>query len=159
MPNIRTTRPEMPGYGLPSDERGLRPWSWAEQILHEGHNYWVATVRPDGRPHAMPVWAVWHGGALWFSTGGRSRKAKNLAERPDCSVSTERGTSAVVLEGRATRLPASEAPAALPALYLAKYREGYPPDSPIFCVRPRVVFGFSEAASEFGETATRWLFE
>ena len=36
MPTIRATRPVMPGYGLPSGERGLRPWSWAEEILREG---------------------------------------------------------------------------------------------------------------------------
>ena len=159
MPTIRATRPVMPGYGLPSGEQGLRPWSWAEEILRDGHNYWVATVRPGGRAHTMPVWAVWHAGALWFSTGSESRKAKNLAARPDCSIATERGTSAVVLEGRAARLASTDAPAELPALYLAKYREGYPPTSPIFCVRPGIVFGFSEAASEFGETATRWLFD
>ncbi len=159
MATIRATRPHMPGYGLPSEATGLRPWSWGEAILREGHNYWVATVRPDGRPHAMPVWAVWHAGALWFSTGSGSRKAKNLAARPDCSVATERGTGAVVLEGRASRLAASEAPAEISALYAAKYREGYPEGSPLFCIRPRVVFGFSEANGEFGETATRWVFE
>jgi hypothetical protein len=48
----------MPGYGVagPTGGRGLLPWSWAEGRLTKSHDYWVATVRQDGRPHLMPVW-------------------------------------------------------------------------------------------------------
>lgn len=154
----RATRPHMPGYGLPEGDQGLRPWSWAEQILADGHNYWVATVRPDGRPHAMPVWAVWLDGALWFSTGAESRKARNLAARAECSVGTERGPNAVIVEGAATRLAAADAPPGVAAAYGRKYGGGYPGDSPLFRVAPRVAFGFSEEADAFGESATRWVF-
>jgi hypothetical protein len=156
---VRATRPRMPGYGLPEGEAGLRPWSWGEAVVREAHNYWVATAGADGRPHVMPVWAVWHDGALWFSTGSGSRKARNLTERAECSVGAERGTDAVVVEGVAQRIPATAAPAEVARLYAAKYDGGYPDDSLVFRVAPRVVFGFSEAAAEFGETATRWVFE
>jgi hypothetical protein len=149
----------MPGYGLPADERSLEPWSWGEQILRDSHNYWVATARADGRPHLMPVWAVWHDGALWFSTGGESRKARNLALRAECSVGAERGPDSVIVEGAAVRLDAVKAPVHVGRLYTAKYRDGFPGDSPLFRVEPRVAFGFSEAADEFAETATRWTFE
>jgi hypothetical protein len=40
----------------------------------------VATVRPDGRPHVMPVWAVWDQGLLWFSSSLGSRKSHNSAD-------------------------------------------------------------------------------
>lgn len=156
---IRATRPHMPGYGLLLSEGSLRPWSWAEEILLAGHNYWVATAAPDGRPHAMPVWGVWHEFEFWFSTGGASRKARNLAARAECSVGTERGANAVIVEGGATRLAAGDVPAEIARLYVEKYGGGYPEDSPLFRVAPRVVFGFSEAAAEFAETATRWVFE
>jgi hypothetical protein len=156
---VRATRPHMPGYGLPEDERALRPWSWGEEILRSGHNYWVATARVDGRPHAMPVWAVWHDGALWFSTGGESRKARNLAARADCSIGTESGSNAVIVEGAAEWVAAADAPPEVARLYRDKYGGAYPDSSPVFRVPPRVAFGFSEAADEFGETATRWLFE
>jgi hypothetical protein len=149
----------MPGYGLPESTQGLKPWSWAEQILRAGHNYWVATARADGRPHVMPVWAVWHDGALWFSTGGESRKAKNLAARPECSAGVEHEANAVIVEGAAERMAASAAPPGLGEIYAAKYGGGYPEDSLVFRIAPRVAFGFSEAAEEFGEVATRWLFE
>jgi len=55
------SRPYMPGYGIhpPDEGSGLLPWSWAEQRLHSSHTFWVVTLWPDGRPHAMPVWGVW----------------------------------------------------------------------------------------------------
>ncbi len=155
----RATRPHMPGYGLPDASAGLAPWSWAEAVLREAHNYWVATAGADGRPHVMPVWALWHDDALWLSTGGESRKARNLAARAECSVGAERGPHAVIVEGVARRLAAAEAPAAVAQAYAAKYGGGYPEDSPLFRIEPRVVFGFSEAADEFGQAATRWVFD
>jgi hypothetical protein len=156
---VRATRPYMPGYGLPQRAEGLRPWSWGERVLCDAHTYWLATAAADGRPHLMPVWAVWCAGALWFSTGAGSRKARNLAAREECRVGAERDTSAVIVEGVAERLASATAPAEVARLYADKYGEGYPPDSPLFRVSPLVAFGFSEAANEFGETATRWLFE
>jgi hypothetical protein len=107
----------------------------------------------------MPVWGVWHERQFWFSTGGASRKARNLAARAECSVGTERGANAVIVEGVATRFAAGEAHSVIGQLYAAKYGGGYPQDSPLFCVAPRVAFGFSEAGDEFAETATRWAFE
>jgi hypothetical protein len=65
MATPRASRPHMPGYGSggPTQGSGLLPWSWAEQRLLASRNYWVATSWPDGRPHVMPVWGVWHDGA------------------------------------------------------------------------------------------------
>lgn len=156
---VRSTRPYMPGYGLPERADGLRPWSWGQQVLRDAHTYWLATAAADGRPHLMPVWAVWCEDALWFSTGSGSRKARNLAVRAECRVGAEQDTSAVIVEGVAERLVVAAAPAELARLYADKYADGYPVDSPLFRVAPRVAFGFSEAVDEFGETATRWVFE
>ena len=71
-------RPHMPGYGiLPAGEGiGLLPWSWAVERLERSHDYWLATVWPDARPHVMPVWGVWREDALWFSSSKTSRKAR-----------------------------------------------------------------------------------
>ena len=81
----------MPGYGVegPEEGSGLLPWSWAEAQLTTSRNFWLATRWPDGRPHAMPVWAVWHARALWFSSSRGSRKARNLAADPRCVLTTE----------------------------------------------------------------------
>ena len=61
----------MPGYGIlgPNQGSGLLPWSWAEERLIASHAYWLSTVRPDGRPHAIPVWGVWFADVVWLSSG------------------------------------------------------------------------------------------
>jgi nitroimidazol reductase NimA-like FMN-containing flavoprotein (pyridoxamine 5'-phosphate oxidase superfamily) len=91
----------MPGYGIvsPDQGNGLLPWTWAEDRLTGSRNFWLATRWPDGRPHVMPVWAVWHAGALWFSSSERSRKARNLAADPRCSLTTEDPLNPIVAEG------------------------------------------------------------
>src|SRR2546426_3425578 len=95
----KTTRPDIPGYGLPKTKKGLVPWKWAEDRLSKSRQYWIATTRPDGRPHVMVVWALWLNGMLYFATGKDSRKARNLFHNPHCTMCTERADEAVILEG------------------------------------------------------------
>ena len=66
----------MPGYGIEDSPDGLLTWDEALRRLVVTRNFWLATVRPDGRPHLMPVWAVWLNEALWFSCSNGSRVAK-----------------------------------------------------------------------------------
>src|SRR3977135_2245662 len=93
----------MPGYGIEGPEvgSGLLPWSWAEAQLVQPRSVWLATRWRKGRPHVMPVWAVWHAGALWLSSSKASRKARNLAADPRCVLTTEDPTNPVVVEGEA----------------------------------------------------------
>src|SRR5436190_21807992 len=99
-------RPYMPGYGiLPETEgTGLLSWSWAVERLTASHDYWLATGDAGGDPHVMPVWGVWLDGALWFSSSRQSRKARNLAARPRCTLTTDNALSPVVIEGEAERI-------------------------------------------------------
>ena len=154
-------RPSMPGYGLaaPDEGDGLLPWSWAEQRLTDARNYWVSTADENGRPHSMPVWAVWVDGALYFSTGRRTRKTRNLSLRPECVVAPESGAEAVVLEGEAEEVADGATRELVAAAYTAKYPMGFPPDEPVFRVRPRRVFGLIETPDRFTRTATRWRFD
>jgi nitroimidazol reductase NimA-like FMN-containing flavoprotein (pyridoxamine 5'-phosphate oxidase superfamily) len=147
----------MPGYGISESAEGLLPWSWVEERIRDSRNYWVASTRPDGRPHLMPVWAVWIDDALFFSTGRTSTKARNLFANPACSVSTERGNEAVILEGsviheedHSVLRPAWDA-------YKAKYDWGLEGES-MFALRPTTAFAFIETAEQFSSTATRWRF-
>lgn len=152
----------MPGYGIldVKDGKGLLPWSWAIKHLSKAHNYWVATTRPNGRPHAMAVWGVWLDNTFYFSTGGRSRKARNLTKNPGCVVCTERADEAVIVEGVASKARASSIPGQVAKEYSRKYKWKLDPkQGPIYAVRPRVVFGFIEASDEFSSAATRWVFE
>src|SRR3954466_5916257 len=91
-------RPYMPGYGVPSDNDGLVPWSWAWERLDANRDYWLATVRPDGRPHLVPVWGVWLEGEFFFSSGAEARKAKNLRSNPHCTLTIENCSQPVMVE-------------------------------------------------------------
>src|SRR5919206_3597441 len=94
------SRPVMPeGYGVPTTDDGLLDWSWATQRLEAARNYWFSTTRPDGRPHAMPAWAVWLDGVLYFEGSPATRRARNLATNPALSVHLESADEVVILEG------------------------------------------------------------
>src|SRR5260370_41118314 len=85
----------------------------------------MVTVWPDRRPHAMPVWRMWHDGAFWFSSSKASRKSKNLGANPRCVVTTEDALNPVVVEGTAQLLSEPEDIAKLLALENAKYEPDY----------------------------------
>lgn len=144
----------MPGYGLAPADDGLLAWSWAEERLAEAHNYWLSTVGPDGAPHAVAVWGLWHNETFLFSTGGASRKARHLERDTRCVVTTERADEAVVVEGQATLVDDAATLERFFTAYQAKYPMGAPTDSPVFAVRPLTVFGFTELG--LPTDATRW---
>lgn len=155
----RATRPGFPsGYGIHTDDAGLLEWNWAAERLVAERQYWLATVRADGRPHLAPVWGVWVDGRFWFGTDAGSVKGCNLERDPRCSVSTESGIETVILEGEAHRRDHAEVPAVVTDAYFEKYDVQLDPAlGPLYEVRPRVAVGFRE--TEFPETATRWSFE
>ena len=150
----------------PGKAKGLLPWKWATDRLEKARTYWLATVRPDGAPHVMPVWGVWFENTFYFSTGDRSRKARNLASNSRCVVTIEVVNEAVtddaeindsvIVEGVADRLTNAKLRRRFGILYEKKYHwdmQGFA--EPVYSVRPRVVFGLG---SKFNETATRWTF-
>jgi hypothetical protein len=155
------SRPHIPGYGI-SDANGgdgLLPWTWARDRLTGSRNYWIATVRADGQPHMMPVWGVWFRDCFYFTTGGDTRKAKNLLDDARCVVSTEDASEAAVVEGEASRVTDSGLLRALGKAYDDKYRWDIESDAnDTWVIRPRVVFGLIEHVDQFGSSATRWTF-
>jgi PPOX class probable F420-dependent enzyme len=159
-PDPAASRPHMPGYGISPTTDGLLPWTWAARRLEEARRYWVATRRPDGAPHLAAVWGVWLDDLFHFSTGGRSRKARNLAADPRCAVTPEQAGESVVVEGVAERITDPTTLARLLAAYTAKYGAGFPDPAanPVFTVHPRVAFGIVERDPDFTTTATRWVF-
>jgi PPOX class probable F420-dependent enzyme len=158
-------RPFMPGYGIAGPEAGsgLLPWRWAEDKLAASQEYWVVTVRPDGWPHAMPVWGVWDAGALYFGSGGRSRKVRNLAADPRCVVTVADTTDPVVVRGTAEFLQEPAVLARTIALINEKYSTHYSVDfldptvNATVRVRPSVGVGLVQ--EDFGGSPTRWRFD
>ena len=153
----KATRPSIPGYGLAKSKKGLLAWKWAETRLRKSRQYWIATSRPDGRPHLMIVWGLWWDGAFYFCTGETSRKARNLRANPSCVIGSEQADQAVILEGTVELLTDPDKRRKFGKLYQRKYKmdmEGF--SEPVYVVHPRVVFGFWE--KKFVNTATRWQF-
>lgn len=163
-PAPRASRPYAPGYGLPETNKGLLSWSWAEKRLKRSHNYWITTVKPNAAPHTMVVWGLWQDGRFLFSTGSKSRKARNLAKNKNCIVCTELANEAVIVEGIAEIADVAARRKFL-AVYERKYKfdmKGMAEDilamkEPVFAVRPRLVFGLWE--KYFATKTTRWKFE
>jgi PPOX class probable F420-dependent enzyme len=151
----------MPDYGIqgPDEGTGLLPWSWAEERLTTSRNYWVTSLWPDGRPHSMPVWAAWDGEALWFSSGRRSRKARNLAADPRCVVATENANEPVVIQGTARLEQDRDAIAHAAGLLNAKYggiTVEFLLAHATIRVTPSSAFGI--AHDDFTGSPTRWTF-
>jgi hypothetical protein len=124
-------RPEVPtGYGVPEDQEGLLKWSLVESRLKESLNYWVATTRPDGRPHVIPRWGVWMDGRFWYDGAVDTIHVRNLNHNPACVLHLEDGSQAVMVEGRSNAAdpPDLDLGTALAAEFSAKYAMlGYAP--------------------------------
>jgi Pyridoxamine 5'-phosphate oxidase len=152
----------MPDYGIvPADQgSGLLPWEWAVKRLTGSHDYWLASVRSNGRPHVMPVWAVWLHDALWFSTGPRSRKALNIGRDSRVTVTTDNALTPVVLDGVASLVDdrglVEEFAAASNGKYEVDYDIEFYVSNCTFRVTPERVFGLDEG--DFTGSPTRWSF-
>jgi PPOX class probable F420-dependent enzyme len=68
------------------------------------HTCWLATINPDGSPHVTGVGALWVDGAFWFETGETTRKARNLARDPRCTLSVATDEFDLVVEGEARKI-------------------------------------------------------
>lgn len=157
------SRPNLgPPYGMfgPTEGEGLLPWSWAAERLVYSRGYWIASSRPDGRPHMAVVWGVWLDDRFLFSTHASSRKARNLAANRACVVCPERADEAITVEGVAERVTDSQTLTEFAAAYATKYQEEANTSDGwvVFQVRPSVVFAFISDAVQFPTTATRWRF-
>jgi pyridoxine/pyridoxamine 5'-phosphate oxidase len=65
------------------------------------HTCWLATIDRDGRPHVTGIGANWVDGTFWFETGPQTRKGRNLARDPRCTLSVATQIFDLVVEGEA----------------------------------------------------------
>ncbi len=93
-------RPVMPdGYGVPESDDGLLEWSVVEERLVESLHYWMATTRPDGRPHVVPRWGAWLAEALYYDGSPDTLHARNASANPACTLHIGDGREAIVVDG------------------------------------------------------------
>ncbi len=152
------------------------PWSRAEEQLEapsaRNDATFLATVRPDGRPHVAGIGALWVDGKFYFVSGAGTRKSRNLAERADCVISVNLPDLDLVVEGAATKVtdeptlqrlaerydaqgwPATVEDGAFTAPYSAP--SAGPPPWDLYEFTPTTAFGVA-GAEPYG--ATRWRFQ
>ena len=160
-------RPYMPDYGVDTAAWEPLPWTWAAERLAAARNYWIVTVSARGRPHALPVWAVWDDNELRlaFSCGPRSRKAANLAANPQLVVASEDTVECLSLEGRAALVDGERR-----EIWIGRYLTKYTASSSelsadflrqnlVFEVVPQRALAIIEREAEFATRATRWGFD
>jgi len=152
------------------------PWSRATDeldggALRKGAAAFLGTVRPDGRPHSARVGAAWYDGDVYFQTGRDSRKARNLAANPACTLSASLEGIDLVFEGVAERVTDPET---LEAVAAAWRESGWaaevsgdgvtapynapgtgPPPWPVYRIAAHTVFGVATAEPH---GASRWRF-
>jgi hypothetical protein len=153
------------------------PWSRPRELLvakmlsFETHCF-LGTVRPDGRPHAAGVGGAWHDGDVYFQCGPETRKARNIAANPVCTMSVSLPGMDLVFEREAERVTDTPTLEAVAALYrdeggwpvqvegdafTAPFTapSGGPPPWHLFRLTTHTVFG---VAGVEPHGATRWRF-
>ena len=152
------------------------PWSRPRDLLAASASanttFILGTVRPDGRPHAAVFGALWHDGDLYIVSGPQTRKSRNLAANPACTISVGLEGIDLILEGEVSRVtdqPTLETVARLyreggwPAqverdAFTAPYSAPSAGPSPWHLYRFTFHTAFGVATAE-PHGATRWRFE
>ncbi len=159
------------------------PWSSVGKILDAGppqpyvpgQDFWTVllTVLPDGRPHAAPVGAMWIDGAWFVVSGPGTRKSRNLAHNPACTLTAKLPGCDVVFMGEAHRVtdagtldrvaavyrgagwPVAVEGDAFTAPYTAP--SGGPPPWHLYRIDCRQALGVGSTEDTNG--ATKWVFD
>jgi PPOX class probable F420-dependent enzyme len=137
-------------------------WEETRHALESAELVLVTTVRADGQPHATPVVAVWYEEALYFSTGAREQKFRNLRNNPHVLLTT--GSAHwndgldVVVEGDAVQVSDDEMLGRLAQVWATKWdgrwqwqvrdgvfqNEGEESAACVFAVMPTKVYAYSK---------------
>ena len=122
---MHTPQPVRPHFpqGYIDNAKDFVAWSHVEQRLSTAENYWICSVRPDGRPHAIPKWGVWLDGKLYFDGSPQTRSARNLAANPAVTVHRESGRDVVIVDGYVREV--IEPPLGLAEQLAQRYKDKY----------------------------------
>ncbi|NNH68593.1 pyridoxamine 5'-phosphate oxidase family protein [Nocardia uniformis] len=98
------------------------PWSRVRKAVEIGIGLpetpqFLGTVGSDGRPHSTGIGAMAHNGFLYVTSGPATRKSRNLAANPACTLSFRFPDVDVVFEGHAHRTTDTGEIDAVTALY------------------------------------------
>ena len=159
MTNPIVDKPEFPAeYG---DPKQRLDWADVERKLETAPVYWIASTRPDGRPHVIPRDGTWLDGALYYGGSAETVHNRNVTRNPNVVVHIGDGQEAIIVEGAIEiTKPTKEMAQRLSDEMFAKYPQyGRLPPSMyaggVSVLRPRRVLAWTS----FTENATRFRFE
>lgn len=87
----------------------LMPWDRALRAFGTGSlgpeiPCFLSTVRPNGRPHCAGIGVAEHDGDLYFTSGPKTCKSRNLTENSACILALRLDGIDLILEGEAERV-------------------------------------------------------
>jgi len=153
---LRSERLHIPAeYGSPST---LVAWEEVDRRLAEATHYWLVSVRPDGRPHAVPIDGIWLDGRLHFGGVPGTLWQRNLRHEPRVTVHLDDSTSSTIVEGTCEVIqPSRELAEGLVAASEAKYGYSVPVEiylSGVWVLPPARVLAWTDLTAD----ATRFVF-
>ena len=163
MPTPKISRPKLPK-GYADNPVSYVDWEWVAEQMTESKNYWLSSVRPDGRPHVVPRWGVFIENKFWYDGSPETRHAQNIMENPNVSLHLESGDQVVMMEGisKPTEKPTPEFASQLAETIGYKYGEdGYSPkpdqwdEGGLYEFTPRQCIAWTV----FYEDPTKFVFE
>jgi nitroimidazol reductase NimA-like FMN-containing flavoprotein (pyridoxamine 5'-phosphate oxidase superfamily) len=152
-------KPDIPAeYGNPTKRL---VWADVERMIERATAYWIASTRPDGRPHVVPRDGLWLDGALYYGGSPETVHYRNITDNPRVAVHIGDGQEAVIVEGAVEiEKPSEEMAQRLSDASFAKYPQYGRLDPGLYLggvtvLRPRRVLAWTS----FTENATRFRFE
>jgi len=130
MTTPKVSRPKLPR-GYVDKPVSYVDWNWVAAQLTDAKNYWLCSVRPAGRPHVIPRWAVYMDGKIYYDGSPETRHAQNIILNPNVSVNLESGDHVIIMEGISISAgkPTAELDGKLVEEYRRKYAQhGYSPN-------------------------------
>lgn len=159
----KISRPKFPK-GYADNPASYVTWDWVVEQLTQTENYWLASVRPDGRPHVVPRWGAFIDNKLYYDGSPETRHSRNIVTNPHVSLHLESGYKVVIMEGTSTpsEKPSAEFAKQLSEVITKKYAsQGYSPkpnqwdEGGLYVFTPRQCLAWTT----FYENPTKFIFE
>ncbi|MEP7134458.1 MAG: pyridoxamine 5'-phosphate oxidase family protein [Chloroflexota bacterium] len=99
MTTPKISRPKFPK-GYVDNPASYVTWDWVAEQLTVSENYWLSSVRANGKPHVVPRWGVFIDNKLYYDGSPETRHAQNILQNPHVTLHLESGYKVVILEGQ-----------------------------------------------------------
>ena len=93
------------------DIYGHKPLAWERArdalagVGQDHMTFFLATVGADKRPHTAGTGAIWDEGDIYVVSGPRTKKSRDLAANPRCSIAVSLKGIDITMDGEAKRVP------------------------------------------------------